>query len=278
MQLLLHPISKQYYDHILEDLPQSLLLVAPEGSGKEYILRNLADSILGEHPNGRLYDVIPLPDKKSIGIEAVRELKVNLRLKSAKKRVVLIPHAGLLTHEAQNSLLKLLEEPPADVHFLMAVPNIGDVIETIQSRVSVWNLVLPLSKQIHEFYAQFPEINRNKAIAIGESRMGLIDALLNQQESHNLIHAIDIAKEILGENHFNRMIRVDALAKDHVFANELIDALRLVCNAALINAAKKNNASVKQWHKRLNIIMQSSDWLNNSVQPKLVLSYLFMQI
>lgn len=278
MAELLHPQAQQYYDQYLADPPQSLLLIAPVGSGKDYILRSLAGSLLGDHPTGRLFELAPEAGKKSISIDAIRELKVSLRLKSPKKRVILIPQAGLLTTEAQNSLLKLIEEPPKDVHFLLAATNVNELLDTIQSRVTVWNLALPLPTQIREYYANYPEAVLAKAIAIGESRMGLIEALLTQQDTHSLVHAIDVAKEILSENHFKRMIRVDALAKDPVFASELLDALRLVCNAALINSAKKDSPAVKQWHKRLKIVMQSSDWLVNSVQPKLVLSYLFMQL
>lgn len=278
MNLLLHPSSKERYDITVTEPPQSLMIVAPIGSGKEHILRTLALDILGSHSAGRLYEIMPPEDKKFIGIDAIRELKINLRLKSAKKRVVIIPHANLLTIEAQNSLLKILEEPPVNVHFLLAVPNLEDVLETISSRTLIWRMVLPAPEQIHEYYKQYPEAARNKAIAISESRMGLIDALLTQQENHNLIHAIEVAKEILGENHFSRMVRVESLSKDLIATKELIDALRLVCNAALVGAAKKNSNSVKQWHKRLGLIIQAGDWLEGSVQSKLVLSYLFMRI
>lgn len=278
MAILLHPQSQQYYDQYLVDPPQSILLIAPVGSGKEHVLRNLASSLLGEHPTGRLFELEPEAGKKSISIDVIRDLKVSLRLKSPKKRVILIPHANLLTTEAQNSLLKLIEEPPTGVHFMLATPNVNELLDTIQSRVTVWNLTLPMPSQIQEYYFNYPEAVLTKAIAIGESRMGLIDALITQQESHSLVHAIDVAKEILSENHFKRMIRVDALVKDPAFASELLDALRLVCNAALINSAKKDSPAVKQWHKRLKLVMQSSDWLDNSVQPKLVLSYLFMQL
>jgi DNA polymerase III delta prime subunit len=225
-----------------------------------------------------LFDIAPLEDKNSIGIEAIRELKTSLRLKSDKHRVVIIPHSELLTPEAHNSFLKILEEPPKDVHFFMAVTKLGDMLDTIQSRTVVWRLNLPTKDQLNIYFASKPDTQRAKAIAISESRIGLITALLDDDENHELLHAIDTAKELLGENHFERMIRVDALSKDAMQTALLLEALELVCKAALENAASKNNHTVKQWHKRLGYVTQAEDWLAGKVQAKLVLSHLFMRI
>ena len=178
----------------------------------------------------------------------------------------------------QEELLKILEEPPKDVHFFMAVTKLGDMLDTIQSRTVVWRLNLPTKEQLNTYFADKPDAHRAKAIAIGESRIGLITALLDDDENHELLHAIDTAKEILGENHFERMIRVDALSKDAVQTALVLEALELVCKAALENAASKNNHTVKQWHKRLGYVTQAEDWLQTKVQAKLVLSHLFMRI
>jgi DNA polymerase III delta prime subunit len=278
MALLLHKQSQARYDSIKVNPPQGLLLVAPVGSGKEHLLRTLASDILGEHPTGRLFELYPEENKKLISIDAVRSLKIKLKLKSNKHRVVLVPHAELLSHEAQNSILKLLEEPPEKVHFFMSVCNVSDVIDTISSRTSIWKLVLPTPEQINDYYKQFPDTLRQKAIAIGESRMGLIDSLITQQETHSLIQSIDIAKQILSENHFNRLARVDSYSKNSELTKELLDALRLVCNAGLKSAAKNNSKSLQQWHRRLELVLQASEWIDTKVNSKLVLSYLFMRM
>jgi ABC-type iron transport system FetAB ATPase subunit len=81
MKLLLHPLSQKHYDAIVKDPPQAILLVAPAGSGKETLLKSLAKDILGPHPVGRLFELLPLEEKNSIGIEAIRDLKMMLRLK-----------------------------------------------------------------------------------------------------------------------------------------------------------------------------------------------------
>jgi len=276
MDLLLHPISQKRYDAYVKDMPQNILLVAPTGSGKETILTNLALTVLGDHPAGRLYELRAPEDKHSISIDVIRELKVSLRLKSDAHRVVLVPHAEDLTLEAQNSILKLLEEPPANVHFLLAVTKLGDVLDTIQSRTSVWRLTAPTKPQIEAYFKNYPSIQVTKALAIAEARVGLITALLADEQNHPLLYNIDIAKEILQESHFDRLIRVDALSKDATQVRLLLEALALVCKAALDHAALKQLQSVKQWHRRLTKVTQAQQEIADNVQAKLVLSHLFM--
>lgn len=277
MQLLLHPKSQERYDNVVADPPQSILVVAPEGSGKETLLLSLANDILGEHPAGRLFTIEPPEDKNSIGIDLVRELKMDLRLKSDKHRVVVIPHAELMTDDAQNSFLKLLEEPPKDVHFFMAVTKLGDVLETIQSRTAVWRLTPPTTEQFETFFAG-SAATKSRAITIGQGRVGLVAAMIEHQDDHELLQAIDTAKEILAETHFKRLIRVDALSKDAHQTHLLIEALQLICKAALEQAAQKNANSTRQWHRRLKSVVDAESELADNVATKLVLDHLFISI
>lgn len=75
----------------------------------------------------------------SIKIEETRELKEKLKLKpfSGKKKLVIIYNAENLTKEAQNSLLKSLEEPPEDTVILLSTPNENLLLPTIISRCEV---------------------------------------------------------------------------------------------------------------------------------------------
>ena len=275
MNLLLHPLSQKRYDQIVAHTPQSVLLVAPRGSGKESILRQLAKDILGEKAVGRLFELNPPEDKNSIGIEAIRELKNSLRLKSDKKRVILISQAHLMTVEAQNSFLKLLEEPPAQVYFLMGVCVISDVLQTIKSRTSVWRLTMPTYQQINVYFSGYPSDKLAKTMAIAGTKVGLISSLLKDTD-HPLLHEIDYAKEILASNHFERLIKVDALSKDQAQTALVLEAMELICKAALEHAATKQTQNIKQWNKRLKQVVKAQDLLATNVQPKLVLSHLFM--
>jgi DNA polymerase III gamma/tau subunit len=78
-----------------------------------------------------------------IGIEEVRGLQRFLALKPfrEKRKVVLIWEAQGLTPEAQNALLKTLEEPPAHSLLILAAPEASLLLPTIVSRCSLVQLV-----------------------------------------------------------------------------------------------------------------------------------------
>jgi replication-associated recombination protein RarA len=279
MSLLLHQLSQKRYDSFKLNPPQSLVLIAPAGSGKETILRQLALDILGDSPVGRLYEILPDDGKKTIGIDAIRELKMSLRLKSNKERVVLIDKADSLTNEAQNSILKLLEDTPKNVHFLISVNNKSSLLDTVISRSEVWNFIQPTTTQIKKFFDTYPEKSVEKAIAISGNRAGVISALLGQDEDHPLIQAIETAKNILSDSRYKRLVRVEVMSKNLPQTLLVLEALRLICKSALETSASKNDQEhLKQWQKRLQLCLEATDLINANIQPKLVLSRAFLMI
>jgi DNA polymerase-3 subunit delta' len=71
----------------------------------------------------------------SIGIEQIRNLKHHLILKQQSEyRIILISHADSMTLPASNSLLKLLEEPPAGTLLFLTTSMLSRILPTITSR------------------------------------------------------------------------------------------------------------------------------------------------
>ncbi len=86
------------------------------------------------HPN---FSLINLKiNKKNIEIDQIRNI-INYSQKSSfnqNKRFILIDNIELLTKSASNSLLKLLEEPPENLYFILIHDNSYRILETIKSR------------------------------------------------------------------------------------------------------------------------------------------------
>ena len=86
------------------------------------------------HPN---FSLINLKiNKKNIEIDQIRNI-INYSQKSSfnqNKRFILIDNIELLTKNASNSLLKLLEEPPENLYFILIHDNSNRILETIKSR------------------------------------------------------------------------------------------------------------------------------------------------
>lgn len=81
--------------------------------------------------------------KQSIGIPQIKAMqqKVFLTPFKSKTKAVIIEEADFLTTEAQNALLKLLEEPPEHTIIILSTNNTEALLPTIQSRCKI--IVLP---------------------------------------------------------------------------------------------------------------------------------------
>ena len=75
-------------------------------------------------------------DKKSVGIAQAKEIRAFLREKPFEKKIkaVLVEEAQAFTDEAQNSLLKILEEPPAFGLIILMCDKEGSLLPTVVSR------------------------------------------------------------------------------------------------------------------------------------------------
>ena len=80
--------------------------------------------------------VEPEDKKQSIGIDKTRKLKEWFKVKpySSPNKFAVIKNADLLTVEAQNSILKLLEEPNDNCYLALSLNNPSNLLPTVLSR------------------------------------------------------------------------------------------------------------------------------------------------
>lgn len=86
--------------------------------------------------NNSSMDVLEMDAASNRGIDEIRELRdrVNLAPSQGRMKVYIVDEVHMLTTEAFNALLKLLEEPPAHVAFVLATTEPHKVLPTIVSR------------------------------------------------------------------------------------------------------------------------------------------------
>ena len=144
------------------NVPHAAIIDGPAGTGKRTLTGLLCQTLFCENKNGKEPcgkcpscvqvmagshpDLILLskekalikgakPDRKSIGVDDIRELIALIGVYATTgKRVVCIEGADALTVEAQNSLLKTLEEPPEATCFILITEHPENLLTTVISR------------------------------------------------------------------------------------------------------------------------------------------------
>jgi len=139
-------------------LPHAVMLTGPPGVGKRAAAAWMAMQRLRpdpltmlpshpatplEHPDMRW--IRPPDDKKTIGIEQIRNLVAELSLTSyeGNGKVAVIEPANDMTVNAANSLLKTLEEPPGDALLILVADRVSKLPATIFSRCQRIDLAVP---------------------------------------------------------------------------------------------------------------------------------------
>jgi len=112
----------------------------------------------GHHPD--LHLLKPLPDKRDIVIDQVRELQqlLSLRPYEASRKACLIHPAERMTVGAANSLLKTLEEPPAHAVFILATTEPHRIPATILSRCQRYDFAASQSRASLPGCARLPQL------------------------------------------------------------------------------------------------------------------------
>jgi hypothetical protein len=283
--MLVQAHTQQQLDQLIKQPSHGILIAGPDGSGKTYVALHVASKLLGidaaklqNHP----YFKLVAPANNSLSIEQIRDLQKFLQLKTPGqagiRRAVIIKHAHLMTNEAQNALLKSLEEPPADTVIILTAPATKQLKDTIYSRVQQVT-VLPITKdQAHAFFKDsFSTSQIDKAFMMSGGHAGLLHALLHN-EDHPLVTEIKRAKEILAAPVYARLIRVDELAKQKESLPTFLQACKLICTTALEQAAGKGSAGAKRWHHSLDAVYQAEAALPRSPNTKLLLTDLFLSL
>ena len=198
-------------------LPHAFLIGGPSGSGKSTLANEIAAAMNCHMKNdatsplpcgecnccrriyeGNFPDVKRLnkkKDKATLGVEAVKDFREDMFLSSTESehKIYIIDDAESMTPEAQNALLKVLEEPPRSVSILLLAKECDRILTTIKSRAQY----IPMSRFDDDAIAEHIlkgslEARALKAsdpakfmglIMSADGRIGLAESLLNKRMS-----------------------------------------------------------------------------------------------
>jgi DNA polymerase-3 subunit delta' len=280
--LVIHPLTKGRIEEFIKNPSHAVMLVGPTGIGKGALARDLATAVLkmdqddlDDYP----YKLLIQPDdKKTIGIAVVRELEHFLSLKvprgQAINRVVIIEGAHNLTIEAQNALLKTLEEPPPDSLLILAADHEKALLPTIQSRLQFISVRRPEKADIKAHFKDLDPRAVEQAYAISGGLPGLMQALL-MHDDHPLLTATEHARRLLSQTTYDRLLAVDELAKQRELALGISLILQQMAHLSLQTAA---GAAANRWQRVLRASYSASEALGGNASAKLVLTNLMLSL
>ena len=135
-------------------------------------------------------DLLYFEQSEKLGVEQAKQIRQFLSIKpyQAKGRVVVLEEAGNLTVEAQNALLKTLEEPPEETILLLGADSEDKFLPTILSRCEIITLQ-PERLQAKNAFTEDIQMLLGSTIA---DRFEYIEKLKDQRAKEEFLHALVI--------------------------------------------------------------------------------------
>jgi DNA polymerase-3 subunit delta' len=190
----------------------------------------------GNHP-----DVITYVGEgaKSFHIETVREIrhKAMIMPNEADTKVFILANCESMTWQAQNALLKLLEEPPEHTMLILTANERGALLETVRSRVAEIRL-LPLApvECAQRLGALSPNKTAEECLAAARlcgGNLGKAKAMLAEE---NGMKATDIARGMVNaamDNQYTVLLEARALSDDKKLFIEVLHRIASLCRDIL---------------------------------------------
>lgn len=211
------------------------------------------------------------PDGNSIKIEQIRELTNKIIEKPivSEKKIYIINNAYLMTREAQNCLLKTLEEPPEFAIIILIVENEGNILNTIKSRCT------------KIYFENISDIEMKKLL---EKKYGTLNLSDNMLKSFN--GSMEKATKIMENKEFYNKIenifsniektsRINLLNNDEIYKNkENIDEILDYINIIFWNKLQEN----QKYINCLNIVQEARNRLARNANFDMTIDNMLIKI
>lgn len=248
-----------------EKIAHAYIILGESGSGKNLLAYSFAKSLQCENSTEEAChkcesciqvetfnnpDIKKLyPEKEtSIGVDDIRkQINNDIQIKPYryKHKIYIIENAERMTQQAQNALLKTLEEPPKYAVILLLVNNVDNLLSTIISRCIVLKIRAINKQSIKNYLIKQKEIIETKADTAAMFSKGSIGIALKLALSDEFIDMKDkCIKQIMSLNAFNTNDILNFIKEiDEYKSNikEYLDLILMWYRDVLILKASGNN-------------------------------------
>lgn len=228
-EIIGQPVVKKAFSNAFKynNLHHAYILAGKFGCGKTTIARIVAamencDEGFGKDPcgkcdncreilEGRSFEVHEIDAASKGKVEGIRDLQKIIQNSPVKcrTRYVILDEAHSLTKEAAEASLKMIEEPPKHVRFILCTTEPQAFKPTIHSRCITWRLskVTPL-----EIAAHLKDISEREKINIEEKALNIISRS-SQGSVRNSLHNLQTVINYAGEDSITSKMVVEALGE-----------------------------------------------------------------
>ena len=208
-------------------------------------------------------------------VTAMRSEIFNTSL-SAEGRAVLLYHVERMNEESANALLKVMEEPPEGVLFLLTADSLAGVLPTIRSRCISF-AVAPVSPTDCARYCTAQGVDSKDAALYSELFDGhigtVLDAARDEARRAQVDKALALAKAAAAQDSYAAAVLLSAYEKDKVGAAALLADFRAVAAAGL-RGSPRAPVQGDAARKALAAADAAIQRLGAQVNPKITLSVL----
>lgn len=246
-----HKDILKYISSAVEDnrVSHAYILNGERGSGKKMLANLFAMTLLCEtgdnEPCGKCHsckqaesgnhpDIIRVTHEKpnSISVDDIRTQvnnTVDIKPYQGPYKVYIIPQADMMTPQAQNAILKTIEEPPSYAVFLLLTENAETLLPTINSRcvmLKLRNIKDTLIKKYLMENLEIPDYKADMCTAFAQGNMGRAIMLANSDHFNEIREeAVQLLKHI-SEMELNEIVA--AVKNISVYKLEITDYLDII--------------------------------------------------
>lgn len=280
--------------------PHALIIEGELGTGRRTLAKYLAKTALCEeaappcnlcrnchlsdadtHPD--IQTVAPEDKKKNIAVGQIRELRTTAYHSphTARRRVFIIEQAETMNPNSQNSLLKVLEEPPSDVIFILIATSANQLLDTVVSRCMTISLspvttqeALEVLRNRHNIKAE----NLEELVALEKNSIGrVLIRLKSKKEGRAAAIAGDYLKAVEEGDLLSALLSTVPLEKNRPeaakFAEELSEIL-----VAKIKSAGNMTHTAREYVKYHTALCDMIPTLNTNINLSLFFTALTSKI
>lgn len=258
-----------------ERISHSYLFIGTDGIGKKMIASEFAKMILCLDKNNKYcnnckscieFDTnnnpdfkIIKPDGNSIKIEQIREIQDKIAEKPiiSNKKAYIIDDADKMTQEAQNCLLKTLEEPPEYATIILIGSNETAFLSTIKSRCIILHFKKIKDEEIAKFIREKYqiEIDNQNLLKAAQGSIGKAIQIKEDEEIYSKIDEIISNLENADNIDILKMAEIIYKSKDKI--NDILEYMNII----FIDIAKKSN----KYANCINIVEDAKKRLQSNV-------------